>query len=72
MHGFNMGGSEFCFVVVSPPPPQKQQTNDMKSLFGGDKQNSQLIFFREKTPRELQQLTRFVCFFLKWSYSDIY
>lgn len=39
-----------------------QQTNDMKSLFCGDKQNSELIFFRERTPREFQQLTRFVCF----------
>lgn len=35
MHDFNMGGSKFF---------PKQQTNDMKSLFGRDKQNSELIF----------------------------
>lgn len=63
MHDFNMGGSKLY---------PKQQTNDMKSLFGRDKQNSELIFFREATPRELQQLTRFVFFLLKRSYSDIY
>lgn len=42
----------------------KQQTNDMKSLFGGDKQNSEWIFLGERAPRELQQLNG--------SYSDTY
>lgn len=41
MHDFNMGGFKFFFFFP------KQQTNDMKSLFGGDKQNSELIFFRD-------------------------
>lgn len=51
MHGFSMGGSKLFF--------SKQQTNDMKSLFGRNKQNSELIFLTDKTPG----VNKICCFF---------
>lgn len=47
------------FIKKKKNQPTQQQTNDMKSLFGRDKQNSESIFcFRElcRSPRSLLDL----------------